>query len=354
MAPERFRGATDPTELSPCPQSVHNREAELLSTASALDIDAMTPEPAPRPKLILRAGALAGGYTDGEIRRLRARGIWTLAMRGAYLPTQESERLEPAERHRIAMEVLRPRIAGDPVFSHLSAAVLYRLPLWRIILGPVLVTRSPPTRGHRGPRLHTHIATLEADEVAVVDGWPVTSVARTVLDLARTLPFEQALVIADAALHRKLTTADRLAAQLERSARLPGSVAAGRVIAFANGLSESVGESRSRIMIHQAGLPTPELQVEVLDRHGRFIARGDFGYRRQRVIGEFDGKIKYSGELNGKDDDPREVLWNEKLREDAVRDAGWSMVRWIWSDLDHPTDVIARLRRALARGGRGG
>ena len=53
-------------------------------------------------------------------------------------------------------------------------------------------------------------------------------------------------------------------------------------------------------MIHQAGLPTPELQVEVLDQHGRFVARGDFGYRRQRVIGEFDGKIKYTGELNKK------------------------------------------------------
>ena len=47
------------------------------------------------------------------------------------------------------------------------------------------------------------------------------------LDLARTLPFEQALVIADAALHRKLTTAETaLAAQFERSNRLPGALAA--------------------------------------------------------------------------------------------------------------------------------
>jgi hypothetical protein len=313
----------------------------------------MTSEPAPRPKLILRAGALAGGYTDGEIRRLRARGIWTSAMRGAYIVTEESQRLEPADRHRIAMEVLRPRITGDPVFSHLSAAVLYRLPLWRTILGPVQVTRSPPSRGHRGPRLHTHTAPLQVDEVAVVDGWPVTSAARTVLDVARTLPFEQALVIADAALHRKLTNPEQLATQLERSTRLPGAIAAARVVSFADGLSESVGESRSRIMIHRAGLPAPELQVEVLDQHGRFVARGDFGYRRQLVIGEFDGRVKYTGDLGKDDDDPREVLWNEKLREDAVRDAGWSMVRWIWADLDHPTEVIARLTRALGRSTRG-
>lgn len=311
----------------------------------------MPSEPVPQPTLILRAGALAGGYTDGEIRRLRARGVWTSAMRGAYLLTRETGRLEPADRHRIAMEVLRPRIAGLPVFSHLSAAVVYRLPLWRTILGPVQVTRSPPSKGHRGPRLHTHTATLQPDEVAVVDGWPVTSVARTVLDLARALPFEQALVIADAALNRRLTTAEQVANQLERSSRLPGALAAARVISFADGRSESVGETRSRLMIHRAGLPRPELQVEVLDQHGRFVARGDFGYRRQRVIGEFDGRIKYTGELQGTDADPREVLWNEKLREDAVRDAKWSMVRWIWSDLDHPTEVIARLRRALGRTG---
>lgn len=310
----------------------------------------MTSEPLPKPRLVLRASALAGGYTDAEIRRLRARGIWTAAMRGAYLPTEDSVRLNPAERHRIAMEVLRARIADDAVFSHLSAAVLYRLPLWRTVLGPVQVTRSPQGKGHRGPRLHTLTAALREDEIALIDGWRVTSVARTVIDLARMLPFEQALVVADAALHHRLTTAELLAEQLERSSRLPGALTAARVVAFADGRSESVGESLSRIMIHRAGLPTPELQVEVVDHSGRFVARGDFGFLAQRVMGEFDGKVKYSGQLAGSED-PREALWQEKLREDKVRDAGWAVVRWIWTDLDHPADVVDRLQRALRRGG---
>ena len=51
-------------------------------------------------------------------------------------------------------------------------------------------------------------------------------------------------------------------------------------------------------MIHRAGLPAPELQVEVLDQHGRFVARGDFGYRRQQSSANSTGKIKYTGELN--------------------------------------------------------
>jgi hypothetical protein len=45
------------------------------------------------------------------------------------------------------------------------------------------------------------------------------------------------------------------------------------------------------------------------------------------------------------------VVFREKLREDAVRDAGWSVVRWVWTDLDNPADAIARLQRALRRGG---
>src|SRR6478609_3006612 len=89
----------------------------------SVDSSSMTSSPQSRPTLILRAGALAGGYTDGEIRRLRARGVWTSVMRGAYLVNQEAVRLDPVERHRLAMQTLRPRITGEPVFSHLSAAV---------------------------------------------------------------------------------------------------------------------------------------------------------------------------------------------------------------------------------------
>ena len=248
------------------------------------------------------------------------------------------------------MQALRPRIAGEPVFSHLSAAVLHRLPLWRTVLGPVQVTRSPPAKGHRGPRLHTFAASLTPGEVTVVHGWPVTTVTRTLLDLARTLPFEQALVAADAALHRQLLTREELEVQLELSRNLPGALAGSRVVSFADGRSESVGESRSRIMIHRAGLPKPELQLAVVDHGGQFVARGDFGYPRQRVIGEFDGKVKYTGELP-ENQDPTEALWREKLREDAMRDLGWSVVRWIWTDLDHPAAVVERLQRALRRSG---
>ena len=98
----------------------------------------------------------------------------------------------------------------------------------------------------------------------------VTSPGRTVVDLARSVPFEQAVCIADAALFQRLVTRLDLDAALARSARRPGAPAARRVVAFANGLSESVGEPRSRVALLRAGLPAPLLQWEVFSGTGRW------------------------------------------------------------------------------------
>jgi len=339
---------TGPANLFPCAVSVHNRSTAVAEHRLRVDARAMTTSiPPDRPRLILRSGALAAGYNDDEIRRLRRNGRWTSAARGAYFETSALPRLSPADRHRLLIETLVPRLAGVPVVSHLSAAVIHGLPLWRIHLSEVHVTRSPPAKAHRGPLVHSHLALLDAVDVVERGQLAVTSPARTVVDVARVVPFEQAVIVADAALRLGLVSGEQLAAQLKRSHRMPGARAAGRVIAFADGRSESVGESRSRVMLHRAGLPEPELQMTVCDVDGVFLGRADFGYRRRKVLGEFDGKVKYRGGSGA--EDPGETVFREKRREDALRAAGWAVVRWIWLDLDEPATVIHRIRSALDR-----
>jgi len=303
--------------------------------------------PPNRPRLILRAGALAAGYNDDEIKRLRRSGQWTSAARGAYFDNANAPKLSGAERHRLMVDTAVPRLSGEPVVSHLSAVVLHGLPLWRTHLNEVHVTRRAPAKAHRGSMVHSHLAALEPDDVVLVDHRRVTSPTRTVVDVARTVPFEQGVIVADAALRLGLTTHEKLADQLKRSRRMPGARAARRMIAFADGRSESVGESRSRVMMHREGLPQPELQMTVCDGDGTFLGRADFGYRRRKVLGEFDGKLKYQGGPHG--EDPGDVVFREKQREDALRAAGWTVVRWIWADLDEPAAVVHRLRRALDR-----
>jgi hypothetical protein len=211
----------------------------------------------------------------------------------------------------------------------------------------VHVTLPRRNGGRCGAFVHVHTAPLDPAEVVVIGGVPVTSLARTTADLARSVPFEQAVVLADSAMFYKrpdhIEPTD-LAEALERAPRWPGSPAARRVLAFANGLSESVGESRSRLAIAAAGLPPPVLQWEVhAAGTGLLIGRVDFGWPELRTVGEFDGLVKYGRTLTP-GQDPTEVLVAEKLREDALRGEGLAVVRWIWSDLADFGPTARRLR----------
>lgn len=239
------------------------------------------------------------------------------------------------------------------MISHASAAVLHGLPLWFPRGGSsatqrVHATRDRRTGARRNALLDLHSAALEPDEVVAVDGVLVTSPARTVIDLARTLPLEEALVPADAALHRGLTTAEELAEGLRRSLRRHGNAGARRAVALADGRAESPGESRSRLAIHRCGLPAPVPQQELRTSGGRSF-RVDFWWRHG-VVGEFDGRVKY-GRLLAPGQEPGDAVYAEKLREDALRAEGLRVVRWGWADLDDFAPVAARLRRALAATG---
>ncbi len=180
----------------------------------------------------------------------------------------------------------------------------------------------------------------------MVAGLQVTSVARTVLDLARSLPFDAALVVADAALHRHLVTRDQLAAALARAERRPGTPGAARVLAFADPGSMSVGETRSRIALRDAGLPVPVLQWPVTTAGGVSLGEVDFGWPGLRTVGEFDGRVKY-GRLLRPGQEPGDVVFAEKRREDDIRAEDLGMVRWIWSDIDDFGPVAERLRRTF-------
>lgn len=293
-----------------------------------------------RPGLNLRSRLLADGLTTTELRGLRRSGALTSVRRGAYLHGPRPDDL--AARHLLAVRAAVAQLGADSVLSHVSAAVVHGLPLWSVRLDRVHATRSRVSGARRGETVHLHAAALAPDEVVLVDGLPVTSVARTVVDLGRMLPIERAAVPADAALHDRLVTPEELVEALGRGARRPGNPAARRMVEFADGAAESVGETRSRVAIRRAGLPAPVLQYEVVGR------RCDFYWEEHRTVGEFDGRVKY-GRLLRPGQEAGDVVFAEKRREDDLRDHGLGVARWVWDELD-PFDVAAgRIRRAFAR-----
>ena len=296
------------------------------------------------PRLVVRRQLLAAGWTDHELRRQRRSGELVSLGRGAYLPAPGTPPRHEV-RHALLAAVRDEREAGDGVLSHVSAAVLLGLSTWGLPLDRIHRTRDRRTGGRVGTGVHVHAAPLASEEVVEVDGLFVTSPARTVIDIARTGGLDAAVAVADSALHKHLTDPGELARAARRCTGWPGAPKARRVVALADGDSDSVGESRSRLEIQRAGLPAPILQWKV-EADGRAF-EVDFGWPELHTVGEFDGLFKY-GRLVEPGQDPADVVVAEKLREDEIRDLDLRVVRWIWPEIDHFAPVAERLRRAFA------
>jgi hypothetical protein len=114
---------------------------------------------------------------------------------------------------------------------------------------------------HAPARIRLHAAELPAEHVTDILGLPVTTAARTAIDLARALPFRAGVVAADSALHRRLATKDELQSVLATCSRWRGAATAAGVIGFADGRSESPLESIARVVFRDCGLPPPQLQA---------------------------------------------------------------------------------------------
>ncbi|WP_067827142.1 hypothetical protein [Nocardia inohanensis] len=263
---------------------------------------------------------------------------------GCQTPTIHSRR----ERHRLLIDAVLPEMPGQSIVSHQSAAVVYGTALWHAPLERVCLTRN--RRGGGRVRPFTKVHGSPVDSAAEVDGLLVTTPARTVVDLALSLPFDAAVVAGDALVGMFALTPESLAEEVERARCRHGIAKARKVTSLLDGRSQSLGESLSRIMIHRLGLPTPRTQGNVLTPDGRFVAQVDFYYENAGVLCEFDGATRY-GRLIRPGLDPAELIRREQIRETYLRALGFEVVRWTWKDLLAPT-AGTRLAAALARAGR--
>ncbi|RRJ86397.1 hypothetical protein EG850_08595 [Gulosibacter macacae] len=256
---------------------------------------------------------------------------------GAYLDPAGTSLDKITAEVRHAARTFAAAQVGDSVISGVSAANLYRLPLLRSRLAErVTVTRTGGGKASRWVKVRK--SRLESSEVTQLYGMPVTSLARTVTDLAETLqPFEL-LALTDGAMRQGFDPG-QLPSEGRNARKLRW------VKEHASPRSESFGESWSRAILLGSTLPPPKLQVTVLDAQGKFVARADFAWPELGVIGEFDGMIKYgTGLAPGKT--LEDVIKEERRREERLQRLGWLVVRWLWSVLHQPDDLLGMLERA--------
>ncbi len=270
--------------------------------------------------LFTAAQALNAGFNHEEIRRCIGRGHWLRVRRGIYCEASAVP-AEPTAAHifhvRAAMLRLKPPVA----VSHLSAAAFEGIDLLDPDFSIIDVTRPNIGSSRTDAGIHHHDASLPAHHVKRAAGLVLTTASRTVVDLAREATFEQGVVAAESALHRGLVSHAGLFEVHSFCLDWHGSRNAGRVIQFASAKSESPGESLARVAFDAVGLPVPEQQVKVYDRDG-LIGVVDFLWDEQATIGEFDGRLKYTGQPNAN------VLYEEKRREDRLRALGFEVVRF--------------------------
>lgn len=283
----------------------------------------------------LKVLGLDDNATRAVLRRLHKVG------RGAYTIDRPSD---PVQVHYLRTVAALRHHTGTAA-AHVSAAVVHQLPLFRPDLTKVhLVSAGSSRLGRRGTAV-VHRQIWEPNPPA--DGMPVTTVAQTIVDCARTQSRETAVVMADSALHMGLTTIEELHETTARVANMLGASRARAVVALADGRAESVGETRARLICIDAGIAvTP--QVEICDESGRVITRLDLKVDGHNLGLAFDGRGKYQEYLM-----PEEFMdqryWEEKLQGEMVEDHGYVRVHAYWNMLDHPKLVVGRINRGKAR-----
>jgi len=294
-------------------------------------------------RIITTDQLLAEGLTTDRIRTVVRAGSLIRVGRGCYVNSAKAEPfLRQSEgRHLLSAGAALVGSGPDLVASHTTAARIHGFDLLDRPGDLVTLTRARAS-GNRGSKAGVRLTAAELPEshVTVRYGLRVTTPARTVVDLARMLPFRAGVVTADNALARRQVTKDELRQVVASCRQWPGVTRAAEVVEFANGLSESALESIARVAFRDCGLPPPELQVWV-DGEG-FVGRADFLWRGSNTIGEADGAFKYEDPSRA-----RRQLW----RDARLRDAGFEVVHFTWQEINEtPERVAASIRAAFERG----
>lgn len=290
-----------------------------------------------------RKQAVTTGWTSVQIETQLRRGTWVSVGYGCYAIVADSN---PEYAHVRACAARILRTAGDLVVSHDSAGVLLELPYVDVPARPTLTLARSGRPAHRRG---IFTASVPLDQRVSTFGLVGTSGPRTVVDLLRNASDEQAAqALVDGALRADVDPTE-IARVLRFCAGWPGIVQARVALDFAEPLCESPLESHSRIWFRNGGLPAPTPQFRVRNALGKQVARVDFCFEAERVVVECDGQIKYAKGTSWKAN-PSDTLWEEKLREDVVREQGYEVVRAYAKDgKDGGADLCRRVRAAMAR-----
>ena len=274
-----------------------------------------------------RAEARAAGVEDKELRGPSYRSL----LHGVYVSS--AVRDTPLLRAEAALHV---HPAGA-VATHFSSARILGAPVPADPLEHVTVSRAQDRRKRQGIRCH--LASIAAAEIRVMRGVRVSCPERMFVELASLLGLVDLVAVGDWLVRNKHTTcralADFCAGSQDQHAR-----AAQRAASYVRDRVDSPMETRLRMLLVLAGLPEPEVNLQIRDGNGTILMRVDLSYPGVRLAIEYDGR--HHVEL--------EEQWDRDVERRDDLDDSWRMLTVTSKGIyKHPERTVDRVWRALQR-----
>ncbi|AAS03474.1 hypothetical protein O976_15035 [Mycobacterium avium subsp. paratuberculosis 10-8425] len=190
------------------------------------------------------------------------------------------------------------------------------------------------------PGLRIHSDRLESDEYALIDGVPVTTPARTAVDLGCWHPVNDAVAVIDDLLRATDCKVAECQLLADRYPGRRGMQSARAAIGLADAGAQSPKETWLRLLLIRAGLPRPQTQIPVSEEFGGVTYYLDMGWEDFMVAAEYDGEQHRR--------DRWQYTWDIRRRETLER-LGWIVIQVVAGD--RPADIVSRVSAALARRG---
>lgn len=207
---------------------------------------------------------------------------------------------------------------------------------WLDAAAPAEIVRAD-RHGQRGMLVRSYL--MADDEVRTFRGMQVTTAARTAFDIGRNLPATKAIPILDALLNATGIKPVEVTVLADRHAGSRGTRRLRAAVKLVDGGAESPPETRLRLLLVGAGLPTPQTQIAFPDLH----IRVDMGWPEWKVAVEYDGIQHWR--------DAYQRSWDiERIA--LLESAGWTVIRVSAEMLSRrPGMIVERVRSKLTERG---
>lgn len=257
-------------------------------------------------------------------------------------PRSDADWLHVFARHQAENRSLcaayQLRMPGGAFYCGPTAALLLGIPLpYRLSANRALHVGLPDDcRAVQVVGALGHSYSIDPSQVTTSDVGRLTTPERTWCDLARVLRLPDLVAAGDYLIHwdAPLTSVNRLSLAVAQQKGQRGVKNLRIALTLLNDRAESPKESILRVQLILAGLPEPEVNVDVFNAFGQFIARADMLYREYGLILEYEGLQHLL--------DPAQWQHDiERIRK--LEDEGWRVIRVTRADLVDPRALIVRI-----------